>query len=273
MSFRTIAAAALAALLAGAAAAGTGYDVRHKDGDGALEHVSQIKLDGLKMAMEMIASGEDAPEGDMIFRADRDPKEMIVVNDEEQWFMSLTAQQVEGGMGAMQAEMNSVMAEVINSMPPEQRAAAMASMGQGGGPMMMGPAQTTQHSLRALGETRSVHGLTAHGYEALEDGARSQVFWAVEPGAFPGGGELARMFDELHAFMMAMPTIGQSIGPLYDREAMDGRVPIEIENFGADGARDSVVTIEPGESMIFAASDFEPDPAYVRRDMFEGMPN
>ncbi|MBA4801760.1 MAG: hypothetical protein H2040_07835 [Euryhalocaulis sp.] len=252
-----------AALIALPAFAGTVFDVEHRNAAGAVDHTSQIKVDGGKLAMEMMSAGEEAPEGRMIFRGDRTPQEMIVMNDQERSYMVFTAE----GMGSMQSQMNSVMEQALANLPPEQRAAAEAAMsGQGMG-AMMGQAPASDWRFRATGKSRDVDGRQTTGYELLKDGVRQMVFWTVPASSFNGGGDLGRTFDSLNDFFEALPMIGDAAGPMYDLDAMDGRVPVQIEEIGADGAVEATTTISEGRSMDIAASVFEPDPGYTRQEM------
>lgn len=251
-----------ACLLALPACADTVFDVEQTDGAGTVQQTSQIKLDGEKLAMEMMAASEDAPEGRMIFRGDRAPQEMIVIDDAERSYMVFTA----AGVDSMASQMSGVMEQALANLPPEQRAAAKAAMGSGMG-AMMGQGASTDWRFRATGESRRVNGRQTKGYELLKDGARQMVFWTVPAAGFKGGDDLGAAFDSLNVFFESLPMIGDAAGPIYDRAAMDGRVPVQIENIAADGSVEDVTTISEGRETDLPASDFEPDADYKRQEM------
>jgi hypothetical protein len=103
----------------------------------------------------------------------------------------------------------------------------------------------------------------------LENGARTYMVWAAQPGSVTGGQDLAAGFSGLEGFLSAMPQMA-SAGALYDLDALDGRLPVQIEEYEG-GAVVQTSTIGPGQSANFPASDFEPDPSYAQASMFGGL--
>lgn len=267
---RTLIAAAVT-FAATPALAGTAFDIVITNAAGEVVDSGQIKADGRKLAMTAMAGQPDQVEGSrMIFRGDLDPAVLYVIDDAEASYVAIRPVEVAQGLNAMQSRVQSMMNQAMRGMTPEQRAQMEAAMGGAGGGMsaMMG-GQAPEVTIRPTGQTLSVDGAPTTGFEVLENGQRTYLIWAAPPGAIHGGDDLAAGFGALADTVSEMPQLA-SIGAIYDLDALQGRVPVQIEEVRG-GAVVETTTIGNGETVSFPASDFEPDPAYAQRQMFEAL--
>jgi hypothetical protein len=236
---------------------------------------ARLQIEGPDVAMDVSGAGEGG--GRMIFRGEA--REMIVVDDAERSYMVMDEATLESLANQMSAAM-AQMEQMLESLPPEQRAMIerMREQGMGGMPGMenmpgMGPAPEIE--VRATGHSDTRAGYPVAEWEVSEDGVVARRLW-ITPWSEVDGGDEARaamvgMVEFFDDFLDALPRMpGQDEpmirNPFRNIDMAEG-LPVFTQELAPDGAVEQESTITAVERRTLGAETLQPPADYERRDI------
>ena len=225
-------------------------------------------IEGVNARMTMAGQNTDA-----IYRGDR--REMVIVNHGSKSYMVMDEKTMSQLAGRMSQAM-SQMEQMMQSMPPEQRARMEEMMKGRGMPM---PSQAAAPAeVRSTGETATHSGFSTTKYEIYRDGRKIQELWVTPWNNIDGFAEARPVFESMAEFFEGMVA---SLGPLGGGAAADGQAfrymrelagfPVVTQNFDEGGAPTSRSTLLAVRRETIPAARFQPPADYQQQSLPTGM--
>jgi hypothetical protein len=166
-------------------------------------------------------------------------KKLVMLNDGDKTYMEITEEEMKRLKGKMVA-MRAQMAERLKQLPPDQRKKAEAMMGSDAG-------KTIDWKFQALGQKKTVNGMTCDMYRVLADGAPHE-----EDCILPWSSSLLKKSDFTGLEKLSQ-TMSESVGmgqngslPLFHKYPglPISRVPLQAD--GTRGEEEQVKSIKQG---------------------------
>jgi len=207
----------------------------------------------------------------MIFRGDR--QELVAIDHGRRTYMVIdqaTIKQLASQLGAAMSQMQQMM----QNLPPEQRAAmeqAMRGRGMGGA---MGPPPPPAE-LKRTNERAEHAGYDTVKYEVLRGGRKVRELWVTEWDNLPGATEARGAFESMGTFAKELfSSLSQVAGQLdldiYGQMQEANGYPVLAVEFDEAGEPTTETRLVSASERAIDPSIFEP-PADYRRETMGGM--
>lgn len=208
--------------------------------------------------------GVDAPENEVIFRADREL--MWFVDHEDKTYRQIDRAAID----AFAAKMNEAMAkmkEQLAGLPPEQR--AMLEKNLPG--MMPGatakPAPTVEY--RKTSETKSISGFDCTKYERVVAGRVEELLWIAPNAAIGLSAQDQAVFGKMSEFTQRMlsamgPAVAAEVGDEFAAVSKLGGWPILTQDLDDQGKVEDETLVESITHEKLADSVFEVPAGYTQ---------
>lgn len=231
---------------------------------------TKIFADGalLRLEIDSVSSAED---GLVIFRGDRN--EMIVADNEKLEYFVIdeqTMNQMAGQVGDAMKEMQ----EMLQSMPPEQRAMAEQMMKQRM-PGMQRPPETPS-TLRKTGKSDTINGYDCEYYEVLQGGKKRRDFCVAEWADIEGGAEavdamigIGRFFERMHdtfAKSSGVDLMGKQQEVFAHMKELGG-YPVYARDYDDTGGLEGEATLKSSQTEAIDPAMFKVPEGYRRGNM------
>jgi hypothetical protein len=223
----------------------------------------------LRLEINSISSAED---GLVIFRGDRN--EMIVADNERLEYYIIDEQALKQ-MAAQVGDAMHEMQDMLESLPPEERAEAETMMQQQMPEMREAP--TAPSTLMKTGESDTINGYRCQYYEVVQADRKKRDMCVAAWGDIEGGGEAAEAMTGIGGFFKRMHDVfSESSGAdlmgsqaeIFAQMKELGGYPIYARDYDETGALE-------GESILRSSREESIDPTmfkipegYRRGDMY-----
>jgi hypothetical protein len=232
---------------------------------------TKVYADGdlLRLEINSVSSSED---GLLIFRGDRN--EMIVADTERLEYYVIDEQTM-NQMAVQIGDAMKQMEEMLNSVPPEQRAMAEQMMQQQMPGLQQAP--ETPSSLQKTGESDTINGYDCEFYEVLQEGRKKRDMCVAEWGDIEGGKEAADAMIGLGQFFERMhQAFSESSGVDFMGRQQEvfahmrelGGYPVYARDYDESGALEGEATLTSSEAESIDAAMFAVPEGYRRGDLY-----
>ena len=232
---------------------------------------TKMFIDGALLRIEITSVSSDE-DGLVIYRGDRN--EMIMADNERLEYYVID-QQTMNQMAGQVSDAMKQMKEMLESLPPEQRAMAEQMMKQ----QMPGlqPAQEAPSTLRKTGESDTINGYDCQYYEVLKQGRKTRDMCVAQWDDIKGGREAAdamirmgKFFESMHdAFSKAAGSdfMGKQKEVFAHMRELGG-YPVYARDYDDTGTLEGESTLTSSLRESIDAAMFEPPEGYRKQDMF-----
>jgi hypothetical protein len=196
---------------------------------------------------------------------------MIILNHAAKSYMVMDEQTMKR-LGAQLSQAMGQMEQMMQNLPPEQRA-RMEEMMKGRG-MSMGGQAAPPAELRRTTEKDTHSGFPTTKVEVWQGGRKTQELWVTPWNNVDGFQEAQPVFESMAEFFKSMlssfgrmggPAANDSGGLAHMKEL--GGFPVVTQNFDQSGAPTVRTTLRAVRRQTVPASEFEAPAGYVRQAM------
>ena len=227
----------------------------------------EAAVEGVNARMTMAGQNADA-----IYRGDA--REMVVVNHASKSYMVMdeaTMKQLASRMSQAMSQMEQMM----QSLPPEQRA-RMQEMMKGRG-MPMPEAAAAPAEVRPTSEKATHSGFPTTKYEVYRGGRKTQELWVTPWNNVDGFAEARPVFESMADFFQGMmASLGPMAGGAADTQAFGhmkalAGFPVVTQNFDESGAPTSRSTLLAVRRETIPPAQFQAPSGYQQQSLPGGM--
>jgi len=276
MSTRTVSAVIAVGLLAAPLAAlepagpGVVFETEIKDLRRNTTQAASASVEGKLIKVDVPGEGGQ-PSNAMIFRGDR--QELVAIDHGRRTYMVIdqaTIKELAAQVGTAMSQMQ----QMLQNLPPEQRAAmeqAMRGRGMGGA---MGPPPPPAE-LRKTNERAEHAGYDTVKYEVLRGERKVREMWVTDWSNLPASGEVRGAFESMGTFAKEVfSALSQIAGQLnldvYEQMQQADGYPVLVTEFDESGQPTTETRLVSASERVIDPATFEP-PTDYRRETMGGM--